>query len=124
MKWLGSIFAKGADFISWNIRSLWNVLLAIIKQKWAVFLAIIGAIYTFVGDAITWVTQAVETMVQMTVATFDLSAGTDVMAMLPIANTFAPLSEFFVLIIAYTALLAALFLYRFIKSLVPTWGNT
>jgi hypothetical protein len=124
MNWLGRQLTKVGDFLAWNIRSLWQALLIVIKQKWAVFMTILGAIYVFIADAIDWISQAADTIVQMTVATFDLNAGTDIMAMLPMVNTFFPLTELFVALIAYSTLLAALFLYRFIKSLVPTWGST
>ncbi len=115
---------QAAEFIGWNVRALWGALMAVIKQKWAVFLLLVGTIYTLASDAIKWVSECCDAIAQIVVQQFDLSAGTKVLEMLPVVNTFAPLSEFFVCIVAYTLLIAILFLYRFVKSLVPTWGNT
>lgn len=113
-RWLFDIFDK-----TWYIiAEVWRQVANFFRTTWGVVLLVAGWVWTcltYVVDSLGDVVNAVAGIVMP-----GLSAGGNLTNIFGICNYFLPLQEVFAYIVLYAALLAALTVYRVIKSWIPT----
>jgi hypothetical protein len=124
-----NIFSRLANTLFVLLRTIWEGFKTVLKTTWDFGVKgwswIIGIIWMFVMGVSTFVgavTDMVTTMISKITSWVlpSTSVVQNVSDWLSIANTFAPITEGFVVLSALSVLWASGLVYRFLKSWVPT----
>jgi hypothetical protein len=123
-----NIFSRLANTLFLLLRTIWEGFKTVLKTTWDFGVKgwswIVGIIWMFVMGVSTFVgavTDMVTTMISKITSWVLPSASVvqNVSDWLSIANTFAPITEGFVVLSALSVLWASGLVYRFLKSWVP-----
>ncbi len=120
---LYALINKVAGWLGFNMNEIWRHLAAFLGKGWSLALIVVGIVFWLVTDAVGFAVQLSQWLAVLVVGQFNLAAPASIANALSIANTFFPLTELCVFLIAYAAVISVLFAYRALKSLVPTWGS-
>jgi hypothetical protein len=127
-KWLGR---RIGQFALWQVKVLVRIINYYVpgfNKAWAWVVGIVLSLITISNWAIDFTWESLLKLVEL-IGHIGLRDSSDVNALvdsvastLSIINRFMPLAEAFVMTEALTVTMLACWLYRFIKSLVPTWS--
>lgn len=114
--WFNALFEEGRSLTAF----IWAQIVGFLVSVWSIVLTIATLVWLFLREVLTAIQASVAAIDAVTVpATPSGSPGT-IGYFLNVANTFFPLSELFVFLVAYGALMAGLTVYRVVKSWIPT----
>lgn len=112
------------DKIRWNLDRMWNFGVKWATDAWTGALAVVAFIYTLFDKLTEMIVGVVALIEGIVWPDLDPSMPGPVMEVAAYTNTFLPLSEMMVILSAYGLLLVALTIFKWVKIMVPTWGNT
>ena len=110
---------KPLDWFAWLFSEIWRQAVFGVWSVWSVVLVFFGMLasfFTWIGDAIG---QVVDAIAALNFGTYDLTLS-DARNYLELANTFLPVSELLTFCVSYVALLGVLLLYKGLKS-IKSW---
>lgn len=124
---LSSIFNKLTewfDWLGWLLKMMWKTTVKWVTDAWGLAVILAGVVWTFLqklGEMMVAVVALIEGIVW---PDLNPDAPGPVMSAAALINTFFPLSECMTIAAAYGLLLMALTIFKWVKIMIPGWGNT
>ncbi len=110
--WLGGAWG----WLKWLIDEIWVQVKGVLTSVWAVIVLVAGWVWVILENIVTAISGLIAKIDQLVVP--DVSPGMpgSLAYVAKVANTFFPLQELFIFLIAYVLMLMVLTAYRLFKS--------